>query len=288
MRVALVLLPALAAAPFARPEPSLKQAAALYHQGLYDSTLTILDACRSGSLKRRDSLALLQYSGMASARLGRGDEAAAEFRILLGLDSLFQFPRNEDSTILAAFAQAQEEREIGDTEGPADTGGALDAARPPARDEGAAPATVAMAQAGPAGVLPVRAAAPARNLVPIPAYPGPEGAPGGSGSFPASPGTDRRPQGGGIGLALGAIPLGAGWLSEGRYKQGLAMAFLQAGGAALSLFASSRISALEGDPYKIQDKSELDAVKGWQWTQRVALSTALGAYLFSLIASRRY
>ena len=31
--------------------------------------------------------------------------------------------------------------------------------------------------------------------------------------------------------------------------------------------------------------SELDSVHGWQWVQRVSLSTALGAYLFSLIAS---
>jgi hypothetical protein len=86
---------------------------------------------------------------------------------------------------------------------------------------------------------------------------------------------------------MGAVPLGGGWLAEGHYKQGLALAFFQIGGAALSLYASSRITAEEKDLYGIQNDRELGNVHKWQWTQGVALSTAVGAYLYSLIASRR-
>jgi hypothetical protein len=86
---------------------------------------------------------------------------------------------------------------------------------------------------------------------------------------------------------MGAVPLGGGWLSEGRYKPGLALAFLQIGGIALSLYASSRITAEEKDLYGIKDERELGIVHKWQWTQGLALSTALGAYLYSLMASRK-
>ena len=95
----------IAAAAAAHAGPCLKQAAALYHQGLYDSALSVLETCGPEALKRRDSLALFQYSGMAEARLGRDAEAAEDFRALLSLDSLFQFPRNEDFAVLAAFAR---------------------------------------------------------------------------------------------------------------------------------------------------------------------------------------
>jgi hypothetical protein len=257
--------------------PGLKDAAALYHRGRYDSALSVLDAFRPEMQRRRDSLSLFQYSGMASARLGRAERAVAEFRVLLGLDSLFQFPRNEDSAILEAFAKAQASRK-------GKTGAA--ASNAPAGDS-ASPARLASAGGGSAGILTVRANPAAEAWVPIPAYPGSQ--------FPgAEPpanaregGLDRGPRRSGIGLAMGAVPLGGGWLSEGRYKPGLALAFLQIGGIALSLYASSRITAEEKDLYGIKDDRELGIVHKWQWTQGLALSTALGAYLYSLMASRK-
>jgi hypothetical protein len=203
---------------------------------------------------------------MASARLGRGDEATANFRILLDLDSLFQFPRNEDSAILESFAKAQALRNGKAGEGAASGGGS---------------------GGGSGGALSMHANLPASEPVPTPAFPGSrlpggESNPFGSGGEPA-----RGQRGSGIGMALGAIPIGAGWLAEGRYKQGLALAFLQIGGTALSLYASSRITAEAKDLYGIQDERERGIVLKWQWTQGLALSTAMGSYLYSLIASRR-
>jgi hypothetical protein len=252
MRAALVLWSALAAA--GTPSgPSLKQAATLYHQGLYDSALTILEACRSGTLKRRDSLALFQYSGMASARLGRDDEASEDFRSLLALDSLFQFPRNEDSAVLAAFAHAREP--LASAQPGRDSARTVAAPQPP---------VASLADAGPAAALPVTA-----RLPPLPDAIGASG--------------PRQP---GVGLAMGAIPFGAGWLAKGRTKQGWALAVLQAGGLALSLYSSSRMTAAERNGDGIHDHAQLQSELGWQWTQRVTLSIALGTYLFSLIASR--
>jgi len=251
MRVALVLCSALAAAA-APSGPSLKQAATLYHQGRYDSALTILDACRSGTLKRRDSLALFQYSGMASARLGRDREASEDFRSLLALDSLFQFPRNEDGAVLAAFARAREPLA---SAGPKRDSAKTDVAPHP---------PVVLADANPAAAVPVTA-----RLPPLPDAVGASG--------------QRQSQ---IGLAMGAIPLGAGWLARGRTKQGWALALLQAGGMGLSLYASSRMTAAERNGDGIRDHAQLQGELGWQWTQRVTLSIALGTYLFSLIASR--
>jgi hypothetical protein len=85
---------------------------------------------------------------------------------------------------------------------------------------------------------------------------------------------------------MGAIPLGGGWIFRGRKKQGWTLAILQAGGLALSFYASSQISAAERDADGIRDHAELGNELRWQWTQRVTLSVALGAYLFSLIASK--
>jgi len=272
MRCGLLLASALAVAT-AHSAPSLKQAAALYHQGRYDSALAVLETCRSGALKHRDSLALFQYSGMASARLGRSEEADSNFRALLALDSLFQFPRNEDSAILAAFAQARLGRSVPPSKS-ADT--TMDRGLPP---------RVASAEAGTGAALPVSAAVPSDRLVPIPSYSGSE-LPGNSApltAFPASAGRNGPP---GIGLAMGAIPLGGGWLLRGRRKQGLTLAVLQAGGLAFSLYASSQMTAAERDADGIRGHAELGNELRWQWTQRVTLSIALGAYLFSLIASR--
>lgn len=270
MRPGLLLWLALAVAT-AHSAPSLKQAAALYYQGRYDSALAVLETCRSGALKHRDSLALFQYSGMASARLGRGEEADADFRALLDLDSLFQFPRNEDSAILAAFAQAQMTRTDSQSK-------SLDTTVDPD------PPRVAKAETGAGTAVPARATVP-EGLVPLAPDSGsaPPVSPPPVQAFRANPGSSSAP---GIGLAMGAIPLGGGWLVRGRRKQGLTLAFLQAGGLVFSLYASSQITDIKGDADGIRDYGERGNAMRWQWTQGVTLSIALGAYLFSLIASK--
>ena len=249
---------------------SLHQAASLYHQERFDSALARLESMRiAGPWKRRDSLAYFQYSGMAASRLGRSPEAVAHFSRLLALDTLFQFPRNEDPQVLENFARAKS------------------------------------TFSGPGTVLPSESAALVENA---PAMRSPAGYPGGA-TAPLQETGDRQGEGGfsfidsgaanrtgriaaaadpklrGIGLAYGAWPAGAGWLARGRRGQGLALGLLQAGGLGLSLYASHRVSREEGDRFAIRDRRELESVKSWQLTQRLSLSTALGAYLFSLIAS---
>lgn len=286
MRAGPLLCLALAAAPL-HAGTGLKEAVGLYHRGRYDSALAALDASRPAIAKRRDSLSLFQYSGMAWARLGSADRAAADFRALLALDSLFQFPRNEDPAILDAFARAQGSRKegVGDA-APAPDNAARGAL--PALPAGDAAGSVRPAYAGPGPdrAVPAGAGVPGGERVPIPAYPE-AGASGGE-AGPFGPGRmEREPRAHGIGLALGAVPLGGGWLAEGRYGKGLTLALLQAGGGALSLYASSRITAERKDQYGIRNETELGNVRRWQWTQGIALSAALGAYLYSLIASRR-
>ena len=250
----LVLSGSMLAAAAAHAVPCLKRSALLYHQGRYDSALAALGECRSETLKRRDSLALFQYSGMAEARLGRAAAAAKDFRALLALDSLFQFPRNEDSAVLAAFAQAHVPA-AGEPSAAASSDTSLGAPAAPA-------SAVSAAHAVPA---PARPAEPWTNPLPDKPY-----------------AHDSR----GIGLAMGAIPLGGGWLTQGRYTHGWTLAFLQAGGMALSLYASSRLTSIKNDPFGVTD-SESPRATGWRITQAVSLSTALGAYLFSLFASRK-
>lgn len=254
-----LILAALAATASAEGDrmPTLKEAAQLYHQGRFDSSLARLEALRSQCpCKRRDSLTLYQYQGMASARLGR-DEAAVGFFIgLLGLDSLFQFPRNENAQVLETFALALDRKAIATavrkrdstagTEGP--TFVAMPAAEPPTRFPG----------------LTRSAGNPSLGA--------------GDDPFPGKP---RDPN---IGLALGAVPFGIGWLARNKVKHGLALGLLQAGGLALSMYSSHAQTVAEKDDFRIQAHEE-GKLQAWQWTQRISLSTALGAYLFSLIAS---
>lgn len=232
---------------------SINKAAAFYHQGRYDSALAHLGAMETqGPWKRRDSLAYFQYSGMASSRLGRDSEAVAHFGGLLSLDSLFQFPRNEDSLVLKDFARALKAKRAGDA--------AFHA-------EAAAMAPLA---------VPVPAILPDTVATP----------PGAEFSFAASGRAPRSPDHPGkIGLAYGAMPLGTGWFARHRVKHGLALGLLQGGGLALSLYASHRISREEGDFFAIRDEGEKSSVDRWQLVQRASLSAALGAYLFSLFAS---
>lgn len=263
--LALAVLPAALSAQAPSPSPSqsasIHQAAAFYHEGRFDSALARLEALKTqGPWKRRDSLSLYQYLGMASARLGHGDEATGYFSELLGLDSLFQFPRNEDPMVLESFTRAQGQR--------------------------AAVAAASGSPPSPPGPVP-----PAPDAVPAPGrdVPGPA-APGirpgkisiaDSGSTGGKPDAHHR----NLGLALGALPMGAGWLTHQRVATGVALGLLQAGGIALSMYASGIQTRQAGDRFGTQDDGEVASGQTWQWVQRVSLSTAIGAYLFSLIAA---
>lgn len=251
--------PMAAAAEPAPGGSSLNQAAALYHQGRYETALASLENLKGmGPWKRRDSLSFYQYLGMSSARLGREAEAAGYFQGLLDLDSLFQFPRNEDPLVVKAFQRARADRLARSglphsgtlaTASSADTGMVGPLGTDPTRPS----AKFSMADSGRAG-----------------------------GSKNGGRGPDRAA---GIGLAMGAIPLGGGWLARHKVKHGMTLGFLQAGGIVLSLYASARATREAGDSDGIGDADQLSTVENWQWVQRISLSTALGAYLFSLIAS---
>lgn len=275
----------------------LNQAASFYHQGRFDSALTRLEAIKNaGDLKRRDSLSVFQYLGMASARLGRQPEAAGYFTSLLGMDSLFQFPRNEDPAVLTAFERARAQ-----LSSPASVPSIppVDPHVPHLGTLAADSSTIAL----PAAPLPAAAPSPAKaapktgagtrldgddrpmvlagiTLTEIGAdgASGTQAAPGAGGH--RDMGTPPR-----IGLSLGAMPFGTGWFVRNRVKHGLVLGIMQAGGLALSLYASDRQSREAGDPFRIKDKAELDAARQWQLVQRVSLSMAVGAYVFSLIAS---
>lgn len=281
--IAMIALMALMAAATASAAP-VSEAASFYHQGRFDSAFTRLQALESsGDLKRRDSLSLYQYLGMASARLGREPEAEDYFATLLGLDSLFQFPRNEDPLVLAAFTQAQARAQAQDRPRAQGTAPQAPAPTPPdappvhtiaPRDDSSAMAAATVA------AMPLLAATSGIELTGI----GAAGAMGPAGFR----GKDER-QGPGnppsIGLAMGSMPFGTGWFVRNKFKHGLVLGFLQVGGLALSMYASNMQTLEAGDDFRIQDQGELDDINRWKWIQRVSLSTAVGAYIFSLIAS---
>ncbi|GEM_PF-2093714 len=288
-------------APSTARASSLNQAAAFYHQGRFDSALTRLEALKAnGNIRHRDSLSLFQYLGMSSARLGREPEAAGYFGALLGLDSLFQFPRNEDPAILKAFNRAQGERSARAIPPPPLSAGPVPAASPAAKSDSAAAASMAVhapidsavsaanvsgatvsngtakpaSSDAPATRPPASAASKATMSLSYPDAPFPVPA-GGEGPKPP-------PR---IGLVMGAMPFGVGWFANHKVKHGLALGLLQAGGLALSIYASGMQTHMQSDPFRTQDAGEKADQQKWQWVQRVSLSTAIGAYLFSLIAS---
>jgi hypothetical protein len=270
---------------------AVKEAALFYHQGLFDSSLARLEAVKTqGNLKRRDSLSLFQYLGMASARLGREPAAVGYFGSLLGLDSLFQFPRNEDPDVLRAFSRAREERtapaalsSLSPLPPTASTAiGNSGIPNPPAApstgpvQDSLTPRTLAAAgTAGPGpGILLVStspSSASSGSLIPL------------SGPNPPDNPSLRAPPP--IGFAMGALPLGTGWFARNKVKHGFVLGLLQAGGIALSIYASDRQSREQSDAFEVEDRNEASTLQKWQWVQRVSLSTAVGAYLFSLIAS---
>lgn len=86
-------------------------------------------------------------------------------------------------------------------------------------------------------------------------------------------------------LALGAVPLGGGWLVRGKTTHALTLGLLQGGGMLLSLYASEQQTAARRDGRGLEEGREEDIMVRWQWVQAVSLSTALGAYLFSIFAS---
>lgn len=270
--LAIAVLIASVHAQTPRPSASVNQAAAFYHQGRFDTALVRLESLKSqGPWKHRDSLSLFQYLGMASARLGHDTEAVAYFSGLLELDSLFQFPRNEDPQVLKAFSRAQEQK---------------------ASQAGAAQLRPDPAPLGP----PMQPAA----VSPGEPHSPPDNASGRTDSANAAKVTGKismadsgapgikpsvSPESGRIGLALGAVPLGGGWLAGHKVKQGLAFGLLEAGGIVLSMYASQMQSREADDDYRVRNEDEKATIQNWKWVQRVSLSTALGAYLFSLIAS---
>ena len=257
----------------------VSEAASFYHQGRLDSAFTRLQALKSsGDMKRRDSLSLYQYLGMATARLGREPEAEGYFATLLGLDSLFQFPRNEDPLVLAAFNRARAQRAAPQAAAPAPSAAPSAPSKAP-KETDASPTALPIPHGedgGNGGPLVVAGlslteigAADAMD----PARPREaHGRPG-----PSNPPT--------IGLALGSMPFGTGWFVRNKFKHGLVLGFLQVGGLALSVYASNMQTMEAEDPFRIHDGEELNDIRRWQWVQRISLSTAVGAYIFSLIAS---
>jgi hypothetical protein len=278
---------------------AVKEAALFYHQGLFDSSLARLEAVKTqGNLRRRDSLSLFQYLGMASARLGREPAAIGYFGSLLQLDSLFQFPRNEDPDVLRAFSRAREERNApAALSSPSPLSPPVSAAidgpglpKPPAAPSAGSgpvpgqdsstsrPLAAAAGTAGPGpGILLAStppeppSSASSGSLIPL------------SGPNPPDNPSLRAPPP--IGFAMGALPLGTGWFARNKVKHGFILGLLQAGGIALSIYASDRQSREQSDAFEVEDRNEASTLEKWQWVQRVSLSTAVGAYLFSLIAS---
>lgn len=258
-------------APRANLSAELNRAAGLYYQARYDSALATLEGLLGGGpWKRRDSLSLYQYLGMSSARLGRDSTAAGYFSSLLSLDSLFRFPKNEDAAVLAAFAHAREKRL---SRAPTPVTSVLPSDPDSAGDDAAEPAASHDFQAAPTPA-PAVAAAPATSLSPATA-PARASASALDGSAPHRPMT----------LAYGAIPFGGGWFARNRYRSGLSLGILQAAGLVLSMYASEMQSRDQNDSYGLR-APEVNGAEGWQWTQRITLSIAVGAYLYSIFASK--
>jgi hypothetical protein len=241
----------------------LNQAVALYHQSNYDSALLRLQGLQSkGPWKRRDSLSLFQYLGMAAAKVGNDSASLGYFSRLLQIDSLFQFPKNEDAVILKTFSQAQELR--------VSTPNLFQANRPKPNQEfnfrsKDLDSSVAAHNSTLDFNVPVKTSL---NLSPMETSP-----------------AKNIPQPPKIGLAYGALPLGMGWMVKNRMKTGLALAALQASGLLISVYASEMQSREQGDSWGTQNEREKALTEKYQWIQRISLSTAMGAYLFSLIAS---
>lgn len=228
---------------------ALQQSAGLYHQARYDDARAGLEGLLDQEgWRRRDSLMILQYLGMSYSRLGADSSAVSRFADLLAVDSLFRFPSNEEPGIRRNFQAARDAR--------AARLAAASALVPP-----------------PAAVEPVDPPAPGEAASALPPQPAV------SMAAPASP---SRPP---MSLALGAIPLGGGWLIRDRRYHGVGLALVQAGGILLSLYASDRQTRMRDDLHGIEDGRERDLMVRWQWVQGVSLSTAVGAYLFSIFAS---
>ncbi len=238
---------------------NLNLAVTLYQQGLYDSSLHQLETlARESQSKRRDSICIVQYLGMASAKLGMDSTATVYFSKLLGLDSLFQFPKNEDIRILSNFQKAQEMLVV---------------------QQDAVPLLEPIEALGPieplrtlTPIAPLTSATQSKEL-------SPDSSIRSDVLIPRTRETDK------IGLTYGAWPLGAGWIVKKRIRPGLGLGAVQVTGLLLSAYASYMQSREQGDAFGVRDERERVTLEKWQWTQRIALSTALGAYIFSLIAS---
>jgi hypothetical protein len=243
---------------------NLNLAVTLYQQGLYDSSLHQLETLALEiQWKHRDSLCIIQYLGMASAKLGMDSTATVYFSKLLELDSLFQFPKNEDTHILSNFQKAQEMLVVQQNAVPLLEPEPIEPIEP----------------LGP--IEPIQTLAPIAPLTSV--TQSKELSP--DSTFRSDVLITRASKTGKIGLAYGALPLGSGWIVKKRVKTGLGLGALQATGLFLSGYASYMQSRGQGDGFGVRDERERATMEKWQWTQRIALSTALGAYIFSLIAS---
>ncbi len=254
----------------ASADPSaLHRAASLYHQGRFDSARARMESLLSDEgWRRRDSLTLFQYLGMASSRLGEDDAAVDRFGRLLELDSLFQFPRNEDPGILRNFRAAREARHraSAQVEGRSADGPAANPGPGAAMTHRLVARTTAES-AGTESSLPATAATPAADPL--------------QEASAAGFGTPRER----MNLALGAVPLGGGWLARNRTGHAVTLGLLQGGGLLLSLYASQQLSRARNDKWGAEEGREVDLMVRWQWVQAVSLSPAVGAYLFSIFAS---
>ncbi len=78
----------------------------------FQKSWDVLDSLKNNaSLSKTDSIEIFQYLGMNAAKLGQDSLAVDHFYQLLLLDSLWQFPENEDESILKDFKVAKESYE---------------------------------------------------------------------------------------------------------------------------------------------------------------------------------
>lgn len=138
VRPALPSVPKPSSAPKAGRGPALRKAVAPYYRGRPDSSALLLEGlclapapggetpegpgapipssplpasgpalAGGGVLTRSDSLFCQQYLAMSYALMGQQSRSVGWFRRLMAQDPSFEFPQNEEATVLAAFHSAR-------------------------------------------------------------------------------------------------------------------------------------------------------------------------------------
>lgn len=242
---------------------ALNHAVSQYHQGNYALALSEFDSLKNeANATHRDSITLFQYLGMASTQAGWDSKAVHYFTVLIQIDSLFQFPRNEDARILQNFSLASQTQPNPE--------------KPPIAE---APPISGTPLMGETATAPAAGAAPnPTTLRVLPQTLEPQPAPQQTPNIFAT-NTNK------IGFAYGAIPLGGGWMMQNKNLKGWTLGLLQVTSIALSIYASEIQSDLQNDSDAIHNNSEKTTLKQWQWTQRISLTTALGTYLYSIFSA---